>query len=175
MDSRMHNSADEHLWRRFRAAADATPGPQGPCLDELTLASYLDGQIGAGEIEAVELHLAHCASCRAAVAELRGLLEAPATVMPPADFAARAAHIVARTQGRPGLWRRAARWSAVAAAVLIVAWGGYTAGRKTHESRQAAAVAVARRATFDLDLNGEQIAASVDAFDEMLLAGGDEQ
>jgi predicted anti-sigma-YlaC factor YlaD len=139
------------------------------------MASYLDGRLAAGQVEAVERHLANCAVCRRAVGELRGLLAAPATVMPPADFAARAAGVVAPAHRAARLWRRAARWSAVAAAVLIVAWCGFAAGRKTYRDRQAADTAVARRATFDLGPDGERIVASVDAFDAMLLAGGDEQ
>jgi len=174
MDSRMDNSDDRKLWQRFAAAEEAARRPGQPCLDDLTMASYLDGRLDAGRVGAVEEHLAVCAGCRRAAAELRGLLSAPATVMPPAGFEARAARVAAPARRREGPWRRAARISAVAAAVLVVAWAGFAAGRKTSLDRRAADAAVAREATFDIEPAGEQVAASVDVFDEMLLTGGDE-
>ena len=60
----------------------------------------------------------------------------------------------------------------------VVAWGGFAAGRKTYNDRQAADQAVARQASFaDAGAGGEgdRIVASVDAFDQMLLPGGDAQ
>jgi len=173
MNSRTDNSDGGGLWRRF-AAAEV---PHGPCPDELTLASYLDGRLEARHVEAVEAHLAGCAACRSAAAELRGMLAEPALVMPPAELLTRAAGLVAPSRAAAGFWRRAARWSAVAAAVVVVAWGGFAAGRKTYNDRQAVDQAVARQVSFGLagDGDGDGVVASVDAFDEMLLAGGDAQ
>lgn len=54
--------------------AEGTPCP-GPCM----LASYIDGMATGADADAVERHLAACASCRQAAADARGLdAQAPA-------------------------------------------------------------------------------------------------
>jgi predicted anti-sigma-YlaC factor YlaD len=178
MNSQPDNSddrRDKSLWRRF-AAANASSVPAGPCIDEITMASYLEGRVEAEEIEALELHLADCSDCRTALAELRELLAQPSIVMPRAGFGERAAAAAAPARRGDGLWRRVVRWGAMAAAVLLVAWAGFAAGRKTvHDYRQAD-TALVQQVTFGLDSpDGETVVASVDAFDEMLFVGGDEQ
>ncbi len=166
MDDQIDNSDGRELW--LRAALPA--GQTGGCADEGLLAAYLDGRAEDAEVEAVERHLAGCARCRAAVRQLRGILSGTTTVMPPTAVLDRARQLVEPNPGRRRLWPAVARWSAVAAAVLIVAWVGFSAGRKTGDYRRAADAVVAVEASFGGQ--GEDTQASLDTLDEMLLAGG---
>src|SRR6266567_565100 len=95
---------------------------------EARLNEYVDGTLPAGDRAAVEAHLAECAACRTAVAELRALVAGaaslPTTVEPGRDlWATIEARIVQRAtyNVRRAFWRRALP----AAAVLVIALGVY--------------------------------------------------
>ncbi len=95
---------------------------------EARLNEYVDGTLPAGDRAAVEAHLAECAACRTAVAELRALVAGaaslPTTVEPGRDlWATIEARIVQRAtyNMRRAFWRRAL----AAAAVLVIALGVY--------------------------------------------------
>lgn len=97
------------------------------------IGALVDSQLGAAERAALEAHLAGCAGCRKALAELEGLATAFETlrpVEPPADFEARFWARIAREKDAPqGLRVRLRRWlvpgglalaGAVAALVLFL-------------------------------------------------------
>jgi len=95
---------------------------------EAKLNEYVDGALGVGEREAVEAHLARCAGCREAVAQLRALL-AGARALPQAIEPARDlwASIERRTVQR-ATWNMQRVWwggALAAAAVLVIALGLY--------------------------------------------------
>jgi len=95
---------------------------------ETTLNEYVDGMLAARARATVEAHLAGCAGCRTAVAELRALVAGaaalPKTVEPSRDlWATIEARIVQRaTWNVQRVWWRGAL---AAAAVLVIALGLY--------------------------------------------------
>jgi predicted anti-sigma-YlaC factor YlaD len=98
---------------------------------EVRLNEYVDGTLAPADRTALEAHLAGCAGCRAAVAELQGLVAAgrdlPRTIVPSRDlWAGIAARINERGRGRRW-WRERAFWAGAlaAAATLVVAIGIY--------------------------------------------------
>lgn len=56
-----------------------------PHIDEGTMHAWLDGALSTGEASAVELHVAHCDACSAAVAEARGLIAASTRILSALD------------------------------------------------------------------------------------------
>ncbi|MBI4558097.1 MAG: zf-HC2 domain-containing protein [Candidatus Hydrogenedentes bacterium] len=60
--------------RRVLADSKATP-EAGPCLDDNTLAEYLDGVLGGTRRDEAEAHLAQCRTCLRQLIELSDLME----------------------------------------------------------------------------------------------------
>jgi anti-sigma factor RsiW len=95
------------------------------------LDAYVDGTLGARERAAVDAHLASCAACRAALAELRGLVAnahaLPQRIEPPRElWTGIAARITERPPARGTVWwRERAFWAGVsaAAATLVLVLG----------------------------------------------------
>lgn len=101
---------------------------------EVRLDDYVDGALGERERAAVEAHLAGCAACRAALAEVRGLVAnahaLPQRIEPPRElWTGIAARIKERRQpaGGSAWWRERGFWAGVsaAAATLVLALGVY--------------------------------------------------
>ena len=61
-------------------------GPAAGHPDEGTIHAWLDGALSESETAGLEAHLAHCAGCREAVAEARGLMAASSRVLRALDF-----------------------------------------------------------------------------------------
>lgn len=55
--------------------------------EEGTLHAYIDGELSAAEVAALELHVGECAACAAALAEARGLVAAASRVVSTLDAA----------------------------------------------------------------------------------------
>jgi anti-sigma factor RsiW len=98
---------------------------------EVRLNEYVDGTLATHERAAVEAHLAGCAGCRAAVAELRQLVAdargLPRSIEPQRDLWG---GVTARLGDRgraSGWWRERTFWAGalVAAATLVLAFGIY--------------------------------------------------
>ena len=93
--------------------------------------AYVDGTLGVRERAAVDAHLAGCAACRAALAELRGLVAnahaLPQRIEPPRElWTGIAARITERPPARGTVWwRERAFWAGVsaAAATLVLVLG----------------------------------------------------
>jgi len=95
---------------------------------EVKLNEYVDGTLAARERATVEAHLADCASCQAAIVELRALLTAAAALpksIPPQRnlWTAIETRIVPRATWNVQRWWR--RGALAAAAVLAIALGIY--------------------------------------------------
>lgn len=91
------------------------------------LSAYQDGELGQAQREAVREHLAHCAECRAAAADLRRAWELlgvgvgeEAETSP--GFLAEVMGRIDGAQPRPA-WQ-APRWAVAAAIVLCLTFGG---------------------------------------------------
>ena len=96
---------------------------------EARLNEYVDDTLPAAERALVAAHLTQCAGCRAAVAELRGLVvaagELPRSLAPPRElWRAIARRIQTRGPSAGAGWRAPAFWGgALAAATLVIAIG----------------------------------------------------
>ncbi len=94
---------------------------------EVTLNEYVDGTLSARDRASVEAHLAECATCRTAVAELRALAaeaaSLPKSIEPSRDLWAEIETRIRRraTWNVQRVWRRAL----AAAAVFVIAFGIY--------------------------------------------------
>jgi len=95
---------------------------------EATLNEYVDGTLAARDRASVEAHLAECAGCRTAVAELRALVAAaaalPRTIEPGRDLWA----TIETRIGQPATWTVQRVWwrgALAAAAVCVMALGIY--------------------------------------------------
>lgn len=146
----MSDSINQSDRSAARAALRAA-GPAGPCLDEMALASYVDGRVGSRERDAVEAHLAGCPRCLRAVREARELL-AQALAMPPLAVLRRAGAL--RPAPKVGVaataWSRVAVWSASAAAAVVFGTVGLLAGSGLGASRGQASVRTDREVAFDV-------------------------
>lgn len=132
-----NNPSDEQLWGRV-----AQGPPQGPtaCPSLLELAAFIDGRASEAERQALESHLADCPDCLAAVAEIRSV-QTDAGALVPAALLESAKGLVTerkRTRGSWALadWRLVGRWSAAAAASIVIGLAGYHTGVKTLMIRQ---------------------------------------
>ena len=99
----------------------------GPHMDA-KLNEYVDGTLATRDRASVEAHLAGCAGCRAAVAELRRLVaearQLPATITPPRDLWP----VIGRRIVQRATWNVQRVWwrrALAAAAVLAIALGMY--------------------------------------------------
>lgn len=99
---------------------------------ETQLHAYVDGGLAAADRELVEAHLATCAPCRAALAELRALVAAarrlPRSIEPRRDlWDGIAGRLGTPSHAGRAWWRERAHWrrALAAAAALIVAAGAY--------------------------------------------------
>jgi Putative zinc-finger len=93
---------------------------------EAKLNEYVDGALGVAEREAVEAHLAGCAECREAVAQLRALVAGarglPQAIEPARDLWA----LIERRIQQRATWNMQRVWwrrALAAAAVFVVAFG----------------------------------------------------
>jgi ferric-dicitrate binding protein FerR (iron transport regulator) len=125
MTDRDIESDGKALWRRYRTAAEPPPAATEP--DALALAAYLDGAGAEGERAAVEAWLAsqpeHLDLLIAARAS-QGLA-AP----PPAGLVRRANDLLTPSRTVPIV-----AWAAAAAALLLVAVGGFEMGRHGYDN-----------------------------------------
>lgn len=114
-------------------------------MNEVRLNEYVDGTLAAQDGATVEAHLAGCAGCRAAVAELRRLVEEarglPRSIEPQRDLWTGVATRIASEQ-RVGAWRLwVAALAAAATIVLAIALsrlsrpteGGWAALQETYQ------------------------------------------
>jgi anti-sigma factor RsiW len=88
------------------------------------VAPFLDGELGAAERGAVEMHLAGCAACAAAVAREKNLIAAlrqglTRHVAPPALRGRISAAVAAESLGRGGRTVAPREWMRLAAATLV--------------------------------------------------------
>ena len=75
---------DQAGMRVGRGAADELVARGPDCEHALRrLWDYLDGELGRGEMTAIDQHLAHCAFCRASVIFARRLLEGVRSIRVP--------------------------------------------------------------------------------------------
>ncbi len=103
------------------------------CADmEAKLNEYVDSTLAPAARTSVEEHLVRCAGCRAAVADLRGLVagarELPPSIEPSRDlWTGIAGRIGRRESGSRRWWRERTFWGGAlaAAATLVIAFGVY--------------------------------------------------
>lgn len=107
---------EQKLWERYARSLPIGPATCPPAIE---LAAWIDGRAADSGAEAVEMHLAACSVCRAAVAAIR---LRPAVREPRLRFADWLAPSLA-----PG------RWGLAAAASIAMCFAGYSigAGRTT--------------------------------------------
>ncbi|MEA2705580.1 MAG: hypothetical protein QOH22_368 [Gemmatimonadaceae bacterium] len=98
-------------------------------LDEGTIHSWLDGALSAEEAARVEVHVAQCPQCAAAVAEARGFIAASSRILTALDHVPRG--VVPAPS--PVQWYNRSAWRA-AAAVLVVAVGSLVVVRNGERS-----------------------------------------
>lgn len=108
----------EHLTSLLAAGAVPDQGSSPACPDELEIAGYVDGTLGASACEPLERHLADCSHCLALVALLSRERDTEARETVPAAVVAPArAPVTTRPTRR---WLSAPQWAAAAALVLAV-------------------------------------------------------
>jgi len=94
---------------------------------EVQLNEYVDGTLAADARALVETHLAQCAGCREAVAELRGLLDGarglPRTIEPGSELWTGIAGRIGKRETRNG--KRWGRGALAAAATLVIGFALY--------------------------------------------------
>jgi len=134
------------LWRQFVAASGAAgTGPEAspPELDALTLAAYAEGRLPDAERQAVAELLAEYPELAEDVAlaqrsanladvsseDLSRVTMRASALVPASDD--RVIAFRPRPRGAAPGWRDAARWSALAASFLVVAYLGFSLGSGT--------------------------------------------
>ena len=94
---------------------------------EVQLNEYVDGTLAADARALVEAHLAQCAGCREAVAELRGLVDGarglPRTIEPGSELWTGIAGRIGKRETRNG--KRWGRGALAAAATLVIGFALY--------------------------------------------------
>lgn len=108
-------------------------------LDEGTIHAWLDGALTAPDARDCEEHVARCETCRAAVAEARGLVAGASRILSALDDVP--AGVVPAGTARPKPrrnWTRTLSWAMAAAVVLAV---GIRVGTRTQGSAPAVAPA----------------------------------
>lgn len=126
---------DQELWHQLTS----TPrrGPEAECPDELTLASYVDGQMAPVDVELLESHLCQCDHCLQAIAEVRQQLATGSealTFVPRGTVDAAKALVSAPERVRTRTWAMAVRWTGAAAACVLISLAGWHAGTATTAS-----------------------------------------
>lgn len=107
--------------------------------DEGTLHAYIDGELPRAEAEALDAHVAGCATCSAALAEARGLVAATSQVITALDAAPARARPTMPAVGRTGASSAPARpgrplifrmpYARAAALLLLVGGSAFVADR----------------------------------------------
>jgi len=128
-------------WSLFRDAATAEN--KSACPEANDLAAYLEGVASRRQRDAIEEHLAKCASCVDALVETRSLLGGEISAAP-AGVVARAKALVARTvpgerawaPRLPFWWDEALGWSAAAVVVMGACVLGLMLGESECTGRQ---------------------------------------
>ena len=130
---------DKALWQRWRTLAPAAAG-EPP--DALTLAAYVEGRLGPTELEAVEDWLSAdpdlaadmAIARRAAFGSLHetadSVIARASALLPPES----AQVLIMRPTARLSRWRGMARWSAMAASILVVSAIGFALGNDAYMS-----------------------------------------
>lgn len=161
--------ADIALWRQ--AGSHAPPRDGGGCPDELTLAAWLDGRTDEAALADIDRHLTACPRCLHMVAELRQLLNGE-PVLAPAPVLHRAMAVV---PARGGLIGRLARWSAAAAAIMLVSSLGFYTGGATHLAGTPADIQPGRAvAEVQPDVVVREATAGLVDADEQIMLDGDD-
>ena len=117
------------------------------CPPEEKLGAWVDGELPAGELAAIEAHVRTCASCAETAAAYRkldglaGALAAPAVSDEEwgATWAAIESRVaLKRAQARPAVWHRRIAWLTAAAACLAIAVGAllHTGGPPAEQARE---------------------------------------
>lgn len=108
--------------------SEAASGAQGECPSG-DIGAYLDGELPAGGVDALEAHIASCPAClnelnaqKAFLLELSRSLEAGTAVDVPRNFAR--AIVTKAESGVSGLRERSERKTAAAVVILLVALAG---------------------------------------------------
>jgi len=187
---RPDDPTDRDLWRKVRCTGRRRAASEDACPDATDLAAYVDRKVRGERLARIEAHLASCDHCLQAVGEARELLSQPAKLAP-AQVLIRAKALVAAEsersanakppawrkvggwlglRGDEGRWKTALRWTAAAAAGVLVGFAGFFAGSATYRSRQATDARLAGEVSFDLagDIEGNSLLLDHDL--ELLLA-----
>jgi anti-sigma factor RsiW len=161
---------DISLWRRFRA--EAAGQRASGCPEANLLAAYIDSRTIAPEAEAIEEHLALCTFCMDQVAGVRAIREEPTgsvaepvlrrakNLVPPSGARTRSSKVMFRA-------REALNWAALAAALLVVCYAGFSMGGLTAAARAEAT------SLFSFEMGG--VGSPVPATGSLLLPAGDFQ
>jgi hypothetical protein len=138
------------LWRMWKAAEGDADGRRdgSSAPDDLTLAAYAEGNLGAAENAAVAAFLAEhlelagdvgaaaapasidasAASLASVIARAQALVAAPSYGVTPFPAAPR------RHSAGGDSWRSAARWGSLAASLALVSWLGFALGNDAYGS-----------------------------------------
>jgi anti-sigma factor RsiW len=165
---------DRRLWRRY---ADAMAAERGELISELDLAAYVDGRATDQQRDEIEAYLAAHLEAFDAVRDARAAAsrDEPATFVAPTVLAAAKGlvHAGERSPARRERfvfdWRLVGRWTAAAAASVIVCLFGYQAGFNAGPAEPTGEAALVDAMTFGALGNGES-AADIDVY-ALLLEG----
>jgi hypothetical protein len=130
---------DAAVWRRWRSASAMGVAPSEP--DALALAAYAEGRLTETDAEAIEDWLALNPAAIEDVLLARRAEEGPVPVAPEAIMTRaaalvgeRSAQVLAFRRLTPSRrsWSSAARWSAMAASILVACFVGVAMGDATY-------------------------------------------